>query len=98
MEKTFIVYSLAGPNRDRSKGSREQAYWDQHGEFIDNLVAEGFVRMGGPLVDEDGALLIVNAKNETEVREKLQNDPWYEHGILQLESIKRYLFRSREMR
>jgi hypothetical protein len=43
--------------------------------------------MGGPLVDEGGALLIVNAADENEVREKIKNDPWYEQGILKLESI-----------
>ena len=46
--------------------------------------------MGGPLVDEGGALLIVNAEDENKVREKLKNDPWREHSILKLENIKRW--------
>jgi len=46
--------------------------------------------MGGPLVDEGGALLIVNAEDEGQVKEKLKNDPWFEHGIPRLESIKRW--------
>ena len=46
--------------------------------------------MGGPLVDEGGALLIVNAEDENEVREKIKNDPWYEQGILKLESIRHW--------
>ena len=46
--------------------------------------------MGGPLVDEGGALLLLNAKDEDEVREKLKNDPWTGHGILKLESVKRW--------
>jgi uncharacterized protein YciI len=46
--------------------------------------------MGGPLADEGGALLIVNAEDEEQVREKLKNDPWFEHGILRLESVKRW--------
>ena len=45
--------------------------------------------MGG-LVDGCGSLLIVNAENESEVREKMKNDPWFMHGILKLESIKRW--------
>ncbi len=57
---------------------------------IDQLVAEGFILMGGPLVDEDGAMLIVNADDENEVREKLKNDPWMKHGVLKLESVKRW--------
>jgi uncharacterized protein YciI len=46
--------------------------------------------MGGPLVDEGGSLLIFNAKDENEVREKMKNDPSLQHGILKRESIKRW--------
>ena len=46
--------------------------------------------MGGPLIDEGGSLLIVNAEDENEVREKLKNDPWARHSILKLESVKRW--------
>ncbi|MEJ2557123.1 MAG: YciI family protein [Anaerolineae bacterium] len=88
MKNTFVAISSAGPNRDSSKGTREQPFWDEHAEFIDKLVDEGFILMGGPLVDEGGALLIVNAEDENEVREKIKNDPWYEQGILKLESIR----------
>jgi uncharacterized protein YciI len=94
LKNTFIAISSAGPNRDQSKGTREQPFWDEHAAFIDQLVDEGFILMGGPLVDvremPTGALLIVNAQDENEVREKLKNDPWFERGILKLESIKRW--------
>ena len=70
MKNTFVTISSPGPNRDSSKGTREQPLWDEHATFIDQLVVEGFVLMGGPLVDEDGAMLIVNADDENEVREK----------------------------
>ena len=90
MKNTFVTISSAGPKRDLSKSTRDQPLWDEHAAFIDLLVAEGFVLMGGPLVDEDGAMLIVNADDENEVREKLENDPWMKHGVLQLESVKRW--------
>ena len=94
MNNTFIAISSAGPNRDQSKGTREQPFWDEHAAFIDRLVDEGFILMGGPLVDErgmpHGALLIVNGEDENEVREKLKNDPWARHGILKLDSVKRW--------
>ena len=90
MKNTFVAISSAGPNRDSSKGTREQPFWDEHAEFIDKLVDEGFIVMGGPLVDEGGALLIVNAEDENEVREKIKNDPWYEQSILKLESIRHW--------
>jgi uncharacterized protein YciI len=90
MKSTFVTISSTGPNRDPSKATREQPLWDEHAAFIDQLVAEGFILMGGPLTDEGGAMLIVNANDEHEVREKLKNDPWFERGILKLESVKRW--------
>ena len=94
MKNTFLAISSAGPNADPLKSTREQPFWDEHAAFIDKLVDDGFILMGGPLVDErgmpQGALLIVNAEDENEVREKLKNDPWATHGILKLESVKRW--------
>jgi uncharacterized protein YciI len=94
MKNTFVAISSVGPNRDQSKGTREQPFWDEHAAFIDQLVDEGFILMGGPLVGRDGrpegSLLIVNAQDENEAKEKLKNDPWFERGILKLESIKRW--------
>ena len=90
MKNTFLAFSSAGPNRDFSKDTREQPFWDEHAAFIDQLVEDGFILMGGPLVDEGGSLLIINAEDENEVRDKLKNDPWMQHGILKLESIKRW--------
>jgi hypothetical protein len=94
MKNTFLAFSSAGPNRDLSKDTRGQPFWDEHAAFIDRLVADGFILMGGPLIDEggmpQGALLIVNAEDENEVREKLKNDPWFTQGILKLESIRRW--------
>ena len=87
---TFVVISAAGPKRDSSKGTREQPYWCEHAAFIDQLVADGSIFMGGPLVEEGGSLLMFNAEDAAEVREKLKDDPWFEHGILELKSIKRW--------
>jgi uncharacterized protein YciI len=94
LKNTFIAISSAGPKADPSKVTRQQPFWDEHAAFIDQLVDEGFILMGGPLVGEaempHGALLIVSAEDENEVRNKLKNDPWFEHGILKLESVKRW--------
>jgi uncharacterized protein YciI len=90
MDNTYLIISRAGARRDLSLGSREQPFWDEHAAYIDALVAEGFIMMGGPLVDEGGALLIVRASDEDAVREKVRHDPWYEHDILRLESIARW--------
>jgi uncharacterized protein YciI len=90
VESIFIVTSTAGPNRDHARGTRQQPFWDEHAAFVDQLVEEGFVALGGPLPDEGGAALVVRAGSETEVRERLEGDPWYAHGILALQDIRRW--------
>ena len=83
------MLSNAGPKRDLSKGSREQAFWDDHAAFIDGLVEAGLIRLGGPFED-GGAMLVVRADSENAVREMLNSDPWYANDILQLASIRRW--------
>ena len=87
---TFIVLSRAGARRDLAKGSREQLYWDEHAAHIDALVDDGTILLGGPLVDEGGAMLVVRAGDEADVWAKIEPDPWYAHGILALERIARW--------
>lgn len=86
----YLLLSTAGPNRDLSKGTREQPFWDDHAAFIDHLVDTGFITLGGPLEDEGGAVLVVRADSEEAVRETMSHDPWYRNGILTLESVKRW--------
>ena len=90
MGSLFLVVSAAGPNRDQAKGTREQPHWDEHADFIDGLVEEGFIALGGPLPDEGGGVLVVRAGSEAEVRNRIETDPWYAHGILALERVRRW--------
>lgn len=89
-EPMFVVLSRAGANRDLTRGAREQPLWDEHAAFVDALVAAGFIVLGGPLADEGGAMLVVRAGSEAEVQTKVADDPWYAHGILELERVVRW--------
>jgi uncharacterized protein YciI len=84
----FLVRRAHGRAWDPSRLRREQDGWDAHAEFMDSLVDEGFVVLGGPVGEGDGkyALLVVEAKTEAEVRASLANDPWGE-DMLATESI-----------
>jgi uncharacterized protein YciI len=86
----FVVSSAAGPNRDRTRDTRDQPFWDEHAAFIDRLTAEGRIVLGGPLVDEGGALLVVKADDAQAARDMLANDPWFVHGVLTPVSVKRW--------
>jgi hypothetical protein len=65
---------------------REQDAWDEHATFMDGLVDDGFVLLGGPL-GADRALLIVEAGSEEEVRERLARDPWTPMRLLGVERV-----------
>ena len=85
-----MVISEAGAQRKLTRGTREQAWWDEHAAFIDAPVADGFIALGGPFPDEGGAMIVVRAEDEASVRERLAVDPWYEHELLRLTAIHRW--------
>jgi hypothetical protein len=59
---------------------------------MDNLVDAGFVVLGGPLADERGVVLIVEADSEDAVRTQLARDPWSETH-LRIDTIDQWTIR-----
>jgi uncharacterized protein len=73
----FVVERGNGPGYDLTRDRRDQPLWDEHAAFMDRLVADGIVVLGGPLGREgDTVLLVVEAVDEAEVRARLDEDPW----------------------
>jgi len=64
----FVVLRRCGPQWDPSRPLEEQSDWDAHASFMDHLVDEGFVVLGGPLADEERVVLVVEAESEDAVR------------------------------
>ena len=64
----------------------EQSGWDAHAAFMDGLVDEGFIVLGGPLADEQRVILVIEAASEDEVRSTLARDPWHESHLV-VESV-----------
>jgi uncharacterized protein YciI len=83
----FVVTNVNGPNYDPSRARREQDGWDEHAVFMDRLVDDGFVILGGPIGDGERVLLIVEAADEMEIRDRFTEDPWTPMGVLQIASI-----------
>ena len=74
---TFLVVLLrSGPQWDASRPLEQQSGWPAHASFMDGLVDEGFVVLGGVLGDEVRTAHAVEAGSEREVRETLARDPW----------------------
>jgi hypothetical protein len=65
-----------GPAWDPALTLRDQSGFAEHAAFMDALVADGVVMLGGPLADEHRVVLVVNAESEQAVRERFQHDPW----------------------
>ena len=84
----FLVTELPGPAWDSSRPRREQSGFDQHAAFIDSLVDEGAIVVGGPLGDPDfgPAVLVFAVESEGDVRKRLADDPWTD-TILSVERV-----------
>jgi hypothetical protein len=87
MRQLFLVYQQHGGPWDWSKALREQGQFDEHARFMDALVDEGFIVLGGPL-DERDVLLAVRADTEASIRRRLADDPWIVNGMLSITDIR----------
>jgi uncharacterized protein YciI len=90
MSSHFLVITALGPAWDHTRGRREQDGWDEHAAFMDRLVAEGLIVLGGPLGDpNDGehTALVFAAGSEDEIRAQMAEDPW-SGDLLRLQEIR----------
>jgi hypothetical protein len=72
----LVVLRRSGPDYDHSKPLEEQSGWLEHAAFMDGLVDDGFIVLGGVLGDELRTAHAVEASSEDEIRERLALDPW----------------------
>jgi uncharacterized protein YciI len=66
---------------------REQEGWDEHARFMDALLDDGFVVMGGPLEGDRDVLHIVEAPSKEAVHGRLAADNWTQDGKLETVSV-----------
>jgi uncharacterized protein YciI len=72
----LVILHRSGPDYDLSKPLEEQLGWQDHAAFMDQLVDDGFILLGGPLSDEVRTAHAVRASSEDEVRATFARDPW----------------------
>jgi hypothetical protein len=85
----FALIEDCGPAWDPSRERRQQDGWSEHAAFMDGLVEDGFIVLGGPIGDGRKVMLLVEAQDEREIRDRLAADPWLP-GVLEIESIERW--------
>jgi uncharacterized protein YciI len=78
----FLLQLLrSGPQWDASRPMEEQSGWPEHASFMDGLVEDGFIVLGGPLSDEHRVVHAVEAESEEAIRATLARDPWSESHL-----------------
>jgi len=86
----YAVIREPGASWDAARTLREQEKWDEHAGFMDALVTDGFVLLGGPLEGGPKTLLIVKAESEQAIISRLADDPWKPMGMLRIATIERW--------
>jgi uncharacterized protein YciI len=83
----FAVRLAHGPGWDSSRPIRDQRAWAEHAAFMDALVDDGLIILGGPVGDGEQTLHVVEAADENEIRVRLAADPWAEAELLRIGTI-----------
>ncbi|HEY7022992.1 MAG TPA: hypothetical protein VH349_17870 [Ktedonobacterales bacterium] len=86
----FAVMRDHGANWNDALFMRQQEQWDEHARFMDALVDDGFIVLGGMIGEGQTALLIIRAGNAAEIRSRLADDPWTHLDLLRITRIDRW--------
>jgi uncharacterized protein YciI len=84
---TFAVTLIHGTGWDEARPIRQQDGWDEHAAFMDGLVDDGFLVVGGPLSDGSRTLHLIEAADEAAVTATLAADPWAADDKLRIGSL-----------
>jgi hypothetical protein len=83
----FAVRLVHGPGWNPSRQIRDQDGWDEHAAFMDGLVDDRFIILGGPVGNGEQTLHLVEAADESEIRAPLAWDPWAVDRLLEIGAI-----------
>jgi len=72
----LVVLRRSGTEWKREEPLECQSGWKEHAAFMNALVDDGFILLGGPLADEERVAHAVEAPSEEAIRERLAADPW----------------------
>jgi uncharacterized protein YciI len=87
MKHLFAVTRTHGPAWDGGKRMEEQEKWTEHAAFMNQLAADGFIVLGGPLGYGGDVLLVIDATDADEINTVLTRDPWSQSRLLGTKDI-----------
>lgn len=88
----FALRLVHGPGSDPSRQIRDQGTQDDHAAFMDGLVDDGFIILGGPIGEGKQTLHVVEAADVNEIETRHAGDPWDLAGLLRTGSKERWAF------
>jgi len=80
--RSFAVFRDYGPGFVPGQPLEVQPDWAEHARFMNDLEAEGLVRLAGPLGDTEDVLLVMPGGSAMEIERRLADDPWTASGLL----------------
>lgn len=86
----YVVTLERGENWNARRPMREQEYCDEHARLMDALVDDGFIVLGGPLDDEEKALLIIDAESKPAIEARFADDPWIAKGVRRIANVEHW--------
>jgi uncharacterized protein YciI len=92
MPMFHVVLRQAGPQWLSGRPLEEQTGWQEHAEYMDALVEQGFIVLGGPVSDDGRVVHAVEAESDDAVRATWARDPWSETHLV-VDSIEPWTIR-----
>ena len=93
MPQLFAVIRTRGPAFEPSRPLEAQADWAAHAAFMNRLVRDGSVILGGPLEGTADVLLVMRAASADDARGRLAADPWTVRDLLRVSRISPWTLR-----
>jgi uncharacterized protein YciI len=88
------VVREAGDGWTDGKGAFDQSGVNDHAMFMNGLADSGFVLCAGPLagteLDRIRVLVIFDAADESDIRQRLAEDPWEQDEHLRTTTVERW--------
>ena len=84
MPQLFAVIRTRGPAFEPARPLEGQTDWAAHAAFMNGLVRDGAVILGGPLEGTADVLLVMRAETADEARRQLAADPWAVQDLLRV--------------
>ena len=91
--RIFAVMRTRGPAWNVATALEEQVDWGAHANFMNALVDEGVIVLGGPLAGTADVLLIACGGSEAEIAARLAADCWSVNGLLKTLWIRPWVLR-----